>query len=370
MILLAFPVGNERKPMAFTAEIQPSGTLYDLWSVHFTGVNSGWAGGQRETLVRTSDSGASWHVKMTDGDPDGYFLDIDFRDENHGVIAATAGWGPDSDPAYGGTDNHVVGTPPDILARNWSAVMRTSNGGATWTEMFLPTNFYISSAHFIDDNTGMVTAFGSPTHTDSDIWWTTNAGHLFVRYGDWQYYYDSAMLDANNWWVVGDEIIHTTDGGATWKSKSVSNHLNAVCFFDANHGWAAGNGGYITSTSDGGTTWGSKTVGSSDFLGINFPTIDQGWAVGRGGKIYSTTDGGGTWNPQTSPTTKDLCDVFFPDPSFGWAVGKSGTIVFIHDGTPPPPPVPESGNAVLSIVLVGSVFVMAVFFIERKKAKN
>lgn len=333
----ASSVGNG--PMAFVAELQQSGTSKDLYSIQFTDVFKGFVGGLNETLLKTSNSGTTWMIDRTGGS--GFYTDIDFKDSRNGTIAGTACWGPDPDPNYSG-DNHVIGYQQGgkiYLSRDWSAVLRTTDGGATWKKTFTPTNFIVSSAHFLTDKLGMITTYGSPTHTDSDIWYTSDGGKTWGRYADWQYFMDSAMYDLNNWWVVGDVIVKTSDGGANWAQKSVSNHMNAVVFIDTQNGWAAGDGGAIVNTIDGGQTWTKQTSGvTTSLYGISFVSANEGWAVGAGGKIVQTMDGGKTWASLQGPTSVDLNDVYFPDPNFGWAVGDSGKIVFIHDGSPPPPP--------------------------------
>ena len=335
----ARPTGVINAPMAFVAELQQSGTSKDLYSIGFIDMFKGYAGGLNETLLKTGNSGSSWLIDHTGGS--GFYTDIDFKDSKNGTIAGTACWGPDPDPNYSG-DNHVIGYQQGgkiILSRDWSAVLRTTDGGATWKKTFTPTNFIVSSAHFLTDKLGMITTYGSPTHTDSDVWFTSDGGKSWGRYADWQYFMNSAMYDVNNWWVVGDVIIKTSDGGNNWAQKSVSNHMNVVVFIDAQTGWAAGDGGAILSTSDGGQTWTKQTSGvTTSLYGISFVSANEGWAVGAGGKILQTMDGGKTWTPLQSPTSVNLNDVHFPDPNFGWAVGDSGKIVFIHDGSPPPPP--------------------------------
>jgi len=75
-----------------------------------------------------------------------------------------------------------------------------------------------------------------------------------------------AALSPNECWIasaplLGDvgELSHTTDGGRTWTTVSMSHQVNAVAFVDPLHGWAAGNA--FSHTTDGGFTWRIKRSG-------------------------------------------------------------------------------------------------------------
>ena len=92
--------------------------------------------------------------------------------------------------------------------------------------------------------------------------------------------------------------------------------LNAVCFVDAQNGWAVGERGLCLATNDGGTTWQKRETGSSATLrDVRFKDAQHGWICGDGdraapecrfghilvgikntcGTILTTEDGGRTW---------------------------------------------------------------------------
>jgi photosystem II stability/assembly factor-like uncharacterized protein len=324
---------------AFVAELQTGGTTKHLQSVWFTDSSRGWAGGNESTLLRTVDSGRNW-VKQT-GIAAESIGSIRFTDPLHGDLAATAGWGPNPDPAYSGPA-HVLKYTDGTMVRDWSAVLRTSDGGASWQKTFTPTNFVLTSAPFVDDKKGFVTAFGRWDHTDADVWSTKDGGKSWPRYSGWMHYDGGDIAGPDTWVAVGDEVARTTNGGASWLSVPTpgpSAHLSDVMFHDPARGWAVGAGGKVLLTTDGGASWSAGSSGvAADLHGVHFVSETEGWAVGAGGTILRSTDGGLTWSALPSPTSADLHEVHFAEPRFGWAVGASGTVVFIHDGPPPPPP--------------------------------
>jgi len=114
-----------------------------------------------------------------------------------------------------------------------------------------------------------------------------------------------AMIDTDTITTVGDFnnlILRTTDGGVNWglQSSGVTNSLNGVSFTGANTGVVVGGLGAcgpgfstILRTTDGGATWKRQFTGSSWGLsGVFFTDANTGWAVGVYGVILHTTTGG------------------------------------------------------------------------------
>lgn len=92
------------------------------------------------------------------------------------------------------------------------AIMKTTDGGTTWTELNnLPVTSLLNSVFFSDENTG---------------------------------------------YAAGETILKTTDGGNTWVSQAGQTpaaYLNSVFFTGPGTGYAVGPGGTIIKTTNGGT---------------------------------------------------------------------------------------------------------------------
>ena len=68
-------------------------------------------------------------------------------------------------------------------------------------------------------------------------------------------------------WSVGEEILHTEDGGETWAQQvSPTSVLDSVFFADAQLGWATGASGTILRTEDAGVICGTAAVWRSSEL--------------------------------------------------------------------------------------------------------
>ena len=114
---------------------------------------------------------------------------------------------------------------------------------------------------------------------------------------------------------------------------AIRDNLYGVSFTSSDVGWASGAFGTIVHTMDGGKTWKAQPSGATEPLfSIDFVNDRVGWAVGRTGTIVHTGDAGVTWEAQKSPSEKHLFSVDFLDESFGIAVGDWGIIVVTEDG--------------------------------------
>jgi len=88
--------------------------------------------------------------------------------------------------------------------------------------------------------------------------------------GTTQSLYGVSFVNANTGTVVGDSgtILRTEDGGATWTAQSsgTTQSLYGVSFVNANTGTVVGGFGTILRTEDGGATWTLQSSGTLHFL--------------------------------------------------------------------------------------------------------
>ncbi len=107
--------------------------------------------------------------------------------------------------------------------------------------------------------------------------------------------------------------------------------LNAVKFFDANTGIAAGVGGIWRSTNSG-VNW-TQTLSGGNFNSVSFYDINNGFVVGDSGKIYRTYNGGLNWSPQAiGQVSNNLYGVVFWTSVFCHVVGSNGIIMSTVNG--------------------------------------
>ena len=226
------------------------------------------------------------------------------------------------------------------------AVVRTTDGGATWEIRTAPgANWLLRSVDFVDAQVGTVVGYeGATFHVartaDGGVTWTeqddglAGGGPLAVTF-----------VDAQTGWMVGGgsyggapgSITHTTDGGTTWveQPNTLGQELYDVAFVSAQVLVAVGEGGVILRTEDAGTSWTQVASGTNDRLEhVSFaPAPDQlyGAAVSRSGVFLRTTDGGATWTLSTTSTT-GMWDVATPSASVVVLVGDNEAVLRSEDG--------------------------------------
>src|SRR5215471_1587124 len=184
--------------------------------------------------------------------------------------------------------NATVGLAVGLSFSN-AAIMRTTDGGATWTVQ--------------------------PVDADS--------------------LYGVTFVDPNRAIAVGGGVIlGTDDGGITWTRRYVRSlrpgTFLSVSFGDANIGMAVSNpsGGAIWRTTDGGYNWAKVYDSPFELYAVSMVSTTVSTAVGYAGTILRTTDGGESWTPQVSPTFQSLLSVSFVDEDTGIAAGSYGAMVW------------------------------------------
>ena len=234
-------------------------------------------------------------------------------------------------------------------------ILLTTDGGYTWTLPASGTDRALYSVDFVDGLNGWVSG------QDGILLRTTDGGQSWTRLPSPTAVYMFAIdfLDLQHGWAVGDRslMLETHDGGATWTVRKVSPVgseaaaediasaepvLYDVHFLTRDVGWIVGEFGKILHTTDGGTTWraqqesllGGEIVDVLDiptFFGARFPSEREGVAAGLDGKIARTTDSGASWKFDPMRLEYPIADPLFqpflaPDGS-GWAVGAAGEVV-------------------------------------------
>lgn len=139
-------------------------------------------------------------------------------------------------------------------------LLRSSDGGQTWTPQRLPDQATPSSVYFLNPDLGFVVG-------------------------------DSGM------------ICRTMDGGDTWLAmpSGTKSKLYSIHFANDKVGYAAGKNGTILKTADGGSTWITQSSEADvNFTFIYFPRPDSGFVIENNGSerqyLHKTTDGGSHWS--------------------------------------------------------------------------
>lgn len=192
-------------------------------------------------------------------------------------------------------------------------LIHTTDGGASW-ERTKPDNVTIRSVRFLDRDNGwfvgqllrLPSRKGEVETWHPVIYGTKDRGENWRRLymGPEEHYplWDVWPLSSKDIWAVGFSILHSDDGGATWKKVRINNWEGArgmpgqVRFSDSGIGWITVNepGGYLF-TNDAGQRWESRPVSivPGGFADVVYVSPTEAWGVA--GDIYQSSDSGSTW---------------------------------------------------------------------------
>jgi photosystem II stability/assembly factor-like uncharacterized protein len=226
-------------------------------------------------------------------------------------------------------------------------VLRTEDGGQSWTRQQVETKEGVSDLFFRDKEDGYLLAGNQIFVTeDGGATWRMTARFLPETFGGAvPDLYSVRFTSKRRGWVVGSLsrgdsvvdslVLQTTDGGQSWNRQRVPvrEELIHLDFDGDKRGWIVGTAGRVLHTRDGGETWTLQRTGTTATLyHVDFRGDERGWAVGERGTILRTTDGGETWTAVRSPARTTLLSVKFVNDEEGWAVGRGGVIVRTGDG--------------------------------------
>lgn len=243
--------------------------------------------GAASRIYKTTDGGATWALQFTNDDPDAFFDAMAFWDADHGIAVSDS----------------VKGAFVIIL---------TDDGGRTWTRVpadRLPPALANEGA-FAASGTN-VTVFGR-----DQVWFGTGA-------------------------AARARVLRSNDRGRTWRIADTPLHagpsagIYSVAFRDAQHGVIVG-GDYAKEdeavdnaavTNDGGQTWALVAArGLTGFRSVvaHVPGTSATFiALGpRGGDL--STDDGRSWSVLVGPGVDTFS--FAPGHVLGWGAGARGII--------------------------------------------
>ncbi len=203
------------------------------------------------------------------------------------------------------------------------AVLHTSDGGLTWARQQLDTTQDVTYLAAFSPNDALLTAGRHFRTSDGGRTWTPRP------YVSTATVTEFAAVSPDVLWATAGELLATTDGGAKWQAAGIA--ATAVDAVDAQHAWALGS--QIWRTSDGGGHWTAHTAppGARD---LDFVDPLRGWALGTGRPnpdypdaqiymptTYRTTDGGSSWQMQSELPFGNYSQIIFVDAQHGWIPG-------------------------------------------------
>ena len=216
-------------------------------------------------------------------------------------------------------------------------VVRSDDGGQSWTAQTVPTKANLQSIAAFDLKRAV--AVGNATTVirteDGGATWSaaadipgTGEGHKLMRV---------RAGDGGQAWAVGElgAILASGDYGRTWKIIGRQEDIvwNDIAALGPKTAVVVGEFGNIRRSADGGATW--EMVPSpvkSSLTAVKFADDQRGVAVGLEGVVLVSGDGGRKWQSVRAPTTEHLFDV--ARTASGWAVaGDKGIVLRAEEPT-------------------------------------
>lgn len=231
------------------------------------------------------------------------------------------------------------------IAGSGGTLLRTDDGGKTWSKTINFTEDTIRQVYFFDENNGWLlcerSVYNAVGNSPSYLLKTDDGGTSWkaINLTTGRERFSKILFTAKNTGLaIGESGAYFVlqEDGKTWKKRSapVPFLLTNGIFTDNLHGTIVGAGGTILFTEDAGLTWNKAEFSGKAGAKLNsifFVNKKNGWAVGTNGKIYQTINGGKLWYEQNSTVEKNLNDVFFKNTAEGWAIGDEG--IMLHTTT-------------------------------------
>jgi|GEM_PF-4901887 photosystem II stability/assembly factor-like uncharacterized protein len=227
-------------------------------------------------------------------------------------------------------------------------VLKTKDGGATWTRLSAGAGYGLMDVHAIDSNLLYIsTSKGGNVvkSADGGATWSVLAVENDSTDRGMAIWFTSPLkgfVCIGKYPFLNSRIFGTADGGLTWNAAyTTTAWISYLSFPDAAHGFATSSAGGVVTTTDSGATWTSSSTGQGLFLsGVYFVNKDTGYVGGVGGvtngrytdvNLLKTTNGGTTWS--TVNTGVVAIRMWFVNDSTGYLVGGDSILVSSTDYT-------------------------------------
>jgi YD repeat-containing protein len=306
-----------------TWQILDSGVTDDLHAVAFVGDNVGAAVGANQTILRTTDGGASWK-RIMGPDKSDDFASVIFGNDKLGYVR-----------------NGFTG-----------GLFRTQDAGASWTAFVNPNPSGLYS----------IKGFSAHTAREGSYYWMNYAGPFssLALYKtedakNWTKLWDHenhtlggsgasfVFTDANDAWMASTThpgakmwVGRSADGGKTWTSEEIKDKVRGgymrVQAVNKDLGWFCSEySNYVHASTDGGKTWSAHDLGTGEIPVVRvlqFVDAKTGYVLcGESWHVRKTTDGGKSWaslGPLTAPAA--IHGMHFTPAGTGYVVGSKGYI--------------------------------------------
>ena len=310
-VLLIFPAALLPQSYTWKVIAQPEG---NAWHIQFVDTLHGWLR-TNQYVWRTTDGGFTWE---------------------HGPGFTTSGYGVVS----------FINTQMGWTCGN-KEVSKTTDGGKSWQRIYdeysNPKRNYLSWIQFTDSLRGYLVA--RDTVLGTRLLRTTNGGETWssTTFPGVEAYNTIQFKDSLRGYIASKDLLFTVDGGLTWAKQYFDPYefayIQSMSIVDSLNVWAC-NGTdppHIIRTRNAGKTWENIPIQ----LGVGPRTISMldtlnGWLFGEifydhdlANAIYRTRDGGFTWTLESIGITTYLMWGQVIDSCHAWAVAADGHVLVL-----------------------------------------
>ncbi|HCV43670.1 MAG TPA: hypothetical protein DGH68_09315, partial [Bacteroidetes bacterium] len=223
-------------------------------------------------------------------------------------------------------------------------IYATTNGGITWAQQVYPgmQSPFIDGIWFFNDGTGY--ALGDPATTAAGTYvvlkstdfgqtWAHTASEpsSVASEGGWNNSF--WCTDVGHIWFGTNQtskILRSTNGGNSWLTgPSGAANSYAISFKDNSNGLVGHSTGAIRVSIDGGATWTAVSSPTTNPIqGLSFLSGTNSAWISAAAVPYRSTNNGTNWTAQTVyPISGTLNHNSFADTSNGWAVTSNGEVL-------------------------------------------
>jgi len=263
-----------------------------------------------------------------------------------------------------------------------SFILRTSNGGASWTTQYSTNGAGVSDIHMVSSLVGYANTYLT-IFTPARVLYTSNGGTNWVtrtRPGTTLGGHRLHPVSTTEIFLADDTVLYrSTDSGTNWTAvlTNTTGTLRDVFFADTTFGWVVGDNGTLWRTTLGGDTpaeWTKIAAFTTQHLSsIHFVSSSVGWATplssAGSAAIFATQDGGLTWREQLSespwpgPSSVKSTVVFGRNTTNAVALGAAGSVRRLEAlanasrGIPIVPPVVEAPSLMVGASATNTISV-------------
>ncbi|NLD46927.1 MAG: hypothetical protein GX660_06970, partial [Clostridiaceae bacterium] len=184
-----------------------------------------------------------------------------------------------------------------------NSILKTTDGGSSWTEYSLDIEYPQISLFFVNKDTGYAIGGCYPyycSHQNNAIYRTNDGGihweqQAALRISE---LHSICFINDSTGFAVGGTLLKTTDGGKQWNKYRVDNTgiIYKVWFLDENTGFMCGLNNNLFRTDNGGESWVNLTdqspTESWHFNDIQFINENIGYLSGENCGLLKSLDGG------------------------------------------------------------------------------